>query len=57
MGGTLRKALTYGAVLIGTYLVVYNYTGAGADIGAVDTLITGETGVLQGRNANGVTGK
>jgi hypothetical protein len=44
-----RKALTYGAVLIGTYLVVYNYTGAGTDIGDVQKLVVGETTALQGR--------
>jgi len=46
----LKKALTYGAVLIGTYLVVYNYTGAGSDISAVDQFVTGETTALQGRS-------
>lgn len=46
---TFRKALAYGAGLIGVYLVVYNYTGAGKDIGAVSSFATGETDALQGR--------
>jgi hypothetical protein len=44
-----QKALKYGAVLIGTYLVVVHYTGAGKDIGAATGFVTGVTKTFQGR--------
>ena len=45
----LRKALTYGAVLIGVYLGVTYATGAGTDIRAVDSFTTDTVKTLQGR--------
>jgi len=44
-----QKALKYWAVLIGTYLVVYYYTGATKDISAATGFVTGTTKALQGR--------
>jgi hypothetical protein len=44
-----QKALKYAAVLIGTYLVVVNYTGFGKDLAAATGFVTGTTKALQGR--------
>jgi hypothetical protein len=44
-----QKALKYGAVLIGTYLVVVYYTGTGKDLTAATGFVTGITKALQGR--------
>lgn len=46
MGST---ALKYGAVLIGTYLAVFYWTGATKDLQAVTGFVTGTTKALQGR--------
>ena len=44
-----RTFLTYSAMLIGTYLVVANATGAGRVIKAFGTAGTGYAKTLQGR--------
>lgn len=44
-----EKALKYGAVLIGTYLVVAYATGASKTIQAATGFVTGTTKSLQGR--------
>jgi hypothetical protein len=45
----VKKALTYGAALIGTYLVVVHYTGFGKDVSALSSGAVGVTKALQGR--------
>ncbi|HET6215348.1 MAG TPA: hypothetical protein VFE14_20955 [Micromonosporaceae bacterium] len=45
----MRKILVYSAVLIGTYLVVANATGAGKVIAAAGTAASGYAKTLQGR--------
>jgi hypothetical protein len=45
----MKKALTYGAGLIGTYLVVVYYTGFGKDVSALSSGAVGVTKALQGR--------
>lgn len=45
----LKKTLLYGAGLIAVYLFVNNATGAGKDLGALQTFAVAETTALQGR--------
>ena len=45
----MKDALKLGAILIGTYLVVYYETGAGRVIGATGTAGTGIIRAFQGR--------
>jgi hypothetical protein len=45
----MKKALTYGAGLIGTYLVVVYYTGFGKDVSALSSAGVNVTKALQGR--------
>lgn len=45
----MKKALLYGAVLIGVYLGVYYYTGAGTLITDTTSGATGVVTALQGR--------
>jgi hypothetical protein len=45
----LQKALKYGAVLIGGYLVLAYSTGFGRDISAVTGFVTKTTKTLQAR--------
>lgn len=45
----MRDALKLGAILIGTYLVVYYATGAGKTIGALGTASSGVIKAFQGR--------
>lgn len=44
-----QRALKYGAVLIGTYLAVYYWTGFGKDVQAVTNLVVAGTRTFQGR--------
>lgn len=44
-----RKALTYSAVLIGTYLVLNKYTGAAKLLSAAGSAGNGFARTLQGR--------
>lgn len=45
----MKDALKLGAILIGTYLVVYYATGAGKTIGAAGQFVTGTVRAFQGR--------
>jgi hypothetical protein len=45
----LQKALKYGAVLIGSYLVLAYSTGFGRDVNAVTSFVTKTTKTLQAR--------
>lgn len=45
----MKDALKLGAILIGTYLVVYYATGAGKVIGAGGTALSGTIKAFQGR--------
>lgn len=45
----MRDALRLGAILIGTYLVVYYATGAGKVIGSAGTAVPGVIRAFQGR--------
>ncbi len=49
MGGTVNRALYYGAALIGTYLVLYHATGAGTLLKSGTSGAVGLTKALQGR--------
>lgn len=44
-----RKALTYGAVLIGTYILVAHYTGAGNLLTKGGSALSGVVKTFQGR--------
>jgi hypothetical protein len=45
----LQKSLKYGAVLIGSYLVLVYSTGFGRDVNAVTGFVVRTTKALQGR--------
>ncbi len=44
-----EKAIKYGAILIGTYLIVFYATGASKTLQAATGFVTGTTKSLQGR--------
>ncbi len=45
----MDKAVKYGAVLIGVYLVVFYASGASKDLTAATGFVTGATKAFQGR--------
>ena len=48
-----QKALKYGAVLIGTYILVDHVAGTGGLLGGGKSLISGTVGALQGAGQKG----